>query len=224
VAYQSDLEDDFDIYVLNLASGQRTKLTDNDVWDRLPAWSPDGEWVIYSTDSNADGRFDLYRTRPDGTDTELVYSDGRRNSHARYSSDGRYIVFTSGKLISDETTWDIALLDTTTSGVKLLTDNDVRDASPVFSPDDERILFITTVNDNPVVASMDLDGNDRRIVYDGEARPWAASYSPDGKYIVVTVTIDGIDQLLLMEANGRYVQQITSDGGAYASWMSLGAR
>jgi len=219
VAYQSNRDGDFDIYVSNIVGGQLTKITDNDVWDRLPSWSPDGEWVLYSSDIRDDGTFDLYRTRSDGSDTELVYSDGRRNSHARYSPDGRYIVFTSGELLRDASTWEIVLLDTETGETTYLTDNDTRDASPSFSPDGERILFITTLGGDNAVGTMNLEGSERRILYDGSGIEWAASYSPDGDYVVVTVTIENQDQLLLMEADGSNVQQITSDGGAYASWI-----
>ena len=48
---------------------------------------------------------------------------------------------------------------------------------------------------------------------------WAASYSPDGAYIVFTSNADGADQLYLMTAGGGSPQQITSGGGLYASWI-----
>ncbi len=219
VAFQSDRDGDFEIYVVNSVGGQLRQITNNDIWDRLPAWSPDSEWIIYSSDRRGDGTFDIYRTRLDDLETELVYSDGRRNSHIRYSPDGRYIVFTSGSSLRDANTWEIVLLDTQTETIKFLTENDTRDASPSFSPDGERILFITTIGDDTAVASMNIEGSERRILYDGAGNEWAASYSPDGKFIIVTSNLEGDDQLLLMESDGSDVQQITSDGGAYASWI-----
>lgn len=219
VAFQSDRDGDFEIYVVNSVGGQLRKITNNDIWDRLPAWSPDSEWIIYSSDKRGDGTFDIYRTRLDDLETELVYSDGRRNSHIRYSPDGRYIVFTSGGSLRDANTWEIVLLDTQTKTTTFLTENATRDASPSFSPDGERILFITTIGDDTAVASMNIEGSERQILYDGAGNEWAASYSPDGNFIIVTSNLEGDDQLLLMESDGSDVQQITSDGGAYASWI-----
>ena len=219
ITFQSDRDGDFDIYVVNIVGGQLRKITDNNVWDRLPSWSPDSEWIVYSSDTRGDGTFDLYRIRVDGSNNEIIYSDGRRNSHVRYSPDGQLFVFTSGTDLRDASTWEIVLYDTEAQEATFLTQNDIRDSSPSFSPDGTRILFITTIGDDTAVATMNLEGADRKIIYDGVGNEWAASYNPDGQFIVVTSSVDGEDQLFLMEADGSNVQQITSAGGAFASWI-----
>ena len=66
---------------------------------------------------------------------------------------------------------------------------------------------------------MNLDGDDRRLLYTGPGRVWSANYSPDGRFIIATANVDGEDQLFLMDATGENAQQITSDGGSYASWI-----
>lgn len=221
VVFQSDRSGSFEIYVMNTGGGQIRQLTFNEHVDRLPSWSPDGEWIIYSSDPRGDGALDLYRVRPDGTDNQLVFSNNGRNSHARYSPDGRYIVFTTGADPQDSRTWEIAMLDTQNmeAGARLLTNNNVRDASPVFSPDGQTILYITFHQGDYAIATMNLDGSNQRILYDAPGFEWAAEYSPDGQFIIFTTTVNDEDQLFLMTADGSYVQQITSTGGAYASWI-----
>ena len=219
LAFQSDRDGDFEIYVSNRSGGQLRQLTVNAVWDRLAAWSPDGEWIIYSSDRRGDQTFDLYRIRPNGTEEQPIYSDGWRNSHARFSSDGQYIVFTSGPDVRDASTWEIRIYNLRTGGTKLLTENDVRDASPTFSPDSQRIIYVTTIGGVRSLASMNLDGENRSILFTGPGSVWSANYSPDGEFIVLTSTLNGRDQLFLMDAAGGNVQQITSSGGAYASWI-----
>ena len=81
---------------------QLHKITVNNVTDRLASWSPDGEWVIFSSDVRSDGNLDIYRVRPDGSDLQVVCSSAERKSHARYSPDGRQIVFTrSSKTVGE---------------------------------------------------------------------------------------------------------------------------
>lgn len=219
IAFQSDRDGDFDIYVMNTFGGQLTRVTDNALWDRLPGWSPDSDWLIFSSDVRGDENFDLYRVRPDGSDLQQVYSDGRRNSHARYSPDGEHIVFTSGDDQTDARTWEIVQLNVRTNQQRTLTENSVRDGSPLYSNDGEHILYITFTGESNAVMLMNADGTRARQIYDSPANEWAASFSPGDDFILITQA-DGVQsQLMLMRLNGETVQQITFDGGAYASWV-----
>ena len=219
IAFQSSRDGDEEIYVMNRLGGQLRQLTLNDRRDRLPAWSPDGEWIVYAHDARGDETYDLYRVRLDGSAAQPMYSDGWRNSHARYNHGGSLLVFTAGPELRDARSWELRLMELPGGATRLLTQNDVRDASPVFSPDGMRILYVTTIGGVRALASMDLAGGDRQILYSAPGSVWAASYSPDGHFIVVTATIDGLDQLLIMPAQGGAAQQITTAGGAYASWL-----
>ena len=219
IAFQSDVDGDFEVYLVNRLGGQLRQLTQNTLWDRLPSWSPDGNWIIYSSDARGDQTFDLYRVRSDGVEQLPEYSDGWRNSHARYSPDGNTIVFTAGAQVRDASTWEIRLLDRQSGNASLLTENDIRDASPVFSPHGQRIMYVTSISGVRALASMSPIGGDREVLFTGPGSVWAASFSPDGDFIVVTATRNGEDQLFLMDAAGGNVQQITSSGGAYASWI-----
>ncbi|MEO1289320.1 MAG: hypothetical protein AAFV93_16280 [Chloroflexota bacterium] len=220
IAFQSNREGNFEIYIVNRGGGQLQRLTFNDVTDRLPAWSPDGEWVLYSSEVE-EGIFEIRRVRIDDRTDEALISNGLYNGHARYSPDGRYIVYTTGANRQDAGTWEIALLDTTTGSTTLLSNNDVRDASPVFSPDGTQILYITynLENQSSGVAVMDIDGDNKQIIFDSDGSEWAASYSPDGQFIIFTSNATGSDELYLMTADGDGVQKFTDTGGNYASWI-----
>ena len=219
VAFQSNRDGDFDIYIMNTGGGQLQRMTFNTVNDRIAAWSPDGEWIIYTSDSEGDGLDELRRVSLDGQVDELILDNGQRIGHPRYSPDGRYIVFTIGPDPRNGATWEIGRLDTETDEVVLLTNNNVRDASPVYSPDGETILYITFDDSDNAIATMNSDGSNQQILYDTSGSDWAASYSPDGQYIVFTSNVTGDDQLYLMTAEGRSAQNITSDGGLYGSWI-----
>jgi Tol biopolymer transport system component len=189
------------------------------VVDRLASWSPDGQWIIFSSDVRSDGNLDIYRMRPDGSDLQVVYSSAERKSHPRYSPDGRYIVFTSGDQ-TDARTWEILRYDLENGSVTRLTTNETRDASPLYSPDGNSILYITTVSDGgQAIAVMDANGDNPRVIYNSPGADWAASYSPDGRFIAFSSNMNGGDRVFLMTSDGRNVQQVTSLEGTYPSWL-----
>lgn len=221
VVYQSDRDGDFDIYVLDLSSSNTTRLTDNNVTDRLPTWSPDGEWILYSSDTREDGNYDLLRVSAHGGPPEIVYSDGKRSSHARYSHDGRYLVFTNGES-GNAATWEILKMELATGTVQILTRNSVRDASPSFSPDDETIVYVTEGEGGAAVAIMNADGSGLpKVIYDGPGFEWGMDYSPNGKYIIFNSqeSRSGNSTLYLMRADGSGVVSIENGGGFYPGWM-----
>ena len=219
IAFQSDKDGDSDIYVMNSAGGVPTRLTENDFTDRLPSWSPDGQWIVYSSDVRSDGNYDLYRVRLDGSDNQAVFSNGKRNSHPRYSPDGSKLVFTSGSAL-DSSTWELVLLDLTTLQQVNLTENDQRDASPVFTPSGNRIMYITTTSNDRAIAIMDADGGNKQVLYDSSGSDWSASYSPDGRYIVFTSSVAGDDNIYLMRATGTNIQLIRAENAVYPSYIN----
>lgn len=221
IAFQSDRDGDFDIYIMNTGGGQLQRMTFNTVPDRIASWSPDGQWIVYSSDPDGNGFYELRRVTLDGLNDELILNNGQRIGHPRYSPDGRYIIFTTGTDPRNAGTWEIGRLDTETNELVMLTNNNTRDASPIFSLDGQTILYITFDGADNAIATMDINGNNQQILYDTTGNDWAASYSPDGQYIVFTSNVEGEDQLYLMTAAGRSAQSITSGGGLYASWIPL---
>ena len=49
VAFASDQDGDFEIYLANVFTGERQRVTDNEVDDRYLVWSPDGKWISYQS-------------------------------------------------------------------------------------------------------------------------------------------------------------------------------
>lgn len=89
------------VFILDLATGEETQLTQWDTPAGYPVWSPDGQWIVYTTyplnqfSSNAT-ESDLYRMRPDGSEVELLLaaSDELHPNQPRYTPDGDWIIFT----------------------------------------------------------------------------------------------------------------------------------
>jgi serine/threonine protein kinase len=219
IVFVSDRDGDWDLYLIESDGSNVRQLTRNTVTDRIPSWSPDGDWIVFSSDTRGDGSHDIYQIRPDGTDLRPVYSDGLRNSHPRWSIDDRYLVFTNGTPNEGET-WEIMRFDRRSSESVLLTNNLVRDWSPVLTPDGERILYLTSGEGEAAFALMSLEGDDFRILYDGPGYEWGGLYSPDMRFLLFTSDATGVDELYVRNNVTGEVLQVTTDGGSYASWLS----
>jgi Tol biopolymer transport system component len=78
-------------------SGER-RLTDPALVAGSPDWSPDGQWIVFSTHPlnvfQSGGSSNLYRVHPDGTGLEqLTAYTGVRATEPHYSPDGSWVVF-----------------------------------------------------------------------------------------------------------------------------------
>jgi eukaryotic-like serine/threonine-protein kinase len=84
-----------DIWVFDLARGNRLHLTLDAADDKAPRWSADGRWLMFS--SNRLGVDDIYKrlASGDGAD-ELVFASETHKSVNAWSLDGRFVVYDTG--------------------------------------------------------------------------------------------------------------------------------
>lgn len=98
IAFHSNMDGDFDIYIYNLAEDELTNITDNDVYDGNPVWSIDGRIAFVSNQHE------------DHTASPCIWSDGDITclpyfevDTPQWSPDGRYLVFDN---FNDIFVWD----------------------------------------------------------------------------------------------------------------------
>ncbi len=95
-----------DLWVLDANPGRPVRLTTDPADDSDPLWSPDGQWIAF-TSTRGSSR-DLYKRLSSGTGAdELLLRSPRTKYPNSWSSDGRNILFTSRE---DDTGWDIWVL------------------------------------------------------------------------------------------------------------------
>ena len=150
-------------------------------WESV-AWSPDGASLLlvgWPDGAGLDGRFDLYRARPDGTQLERLTNDAIREWQPSFSPDGSTILFARAATADEnDVNLDIYVMKTDGSNVRRITDESSFDGVPVWSPDGEWIAFTSdrdslrpATPEEPVgltsIYAMRPDGTSVRLLLDG---------------------------------------------------------
>ncbi len=69
IAFASDRDGDFEIYLTRVSTGEVQQVTDNAVDDRSPVWSPDGQWISYhSPHYSSPTHSGIFSTKVEGTE------------------------------------------------------------------------------------------------------------------------------------------------------------
>lgn len=109
LAFASDRNEYWDIYLLDLASGQVSRLTDTPAYDSSPRWSPDSQWIVF--DSYLDDNLEiLIASTVNVGETIRLTDDPACDQRPSWSPSGRQIAFASSRS-GDFEIW-IANLDT----------------------------------------------------------------------------------------------------------------
>lgn len=95
LAYVSDRDGDNAVWLLDLSTGQSTKLVDDvEGQDTQPAWTPDGEMLVFTSDREFE-RWQLFKYDfSTGTDTNLIRTDSV-DRNPTVSPDGEYVLATA---------------------------------------------------------------------------------------------------------------------------------
>jgi Tol biopolymer transport system component len=89
IAYDSRDEGQSRIYVVDLITRERRKLTGGSHDDVVPSWSADGKWVYFA--SNRTGEWNIWKVRAEGGDAVQLTRAG--GLHPFESADGKFVYF-----------------------------------------------------------------------------------------------------------------------------------
>jgi TolB protein len=139
IAFASDSDGDFDIYIVSLSGGLPQLLTRNDAEDRDPAWSPDGRAIAFASDQLTPGELEVWRMTPQGGDLKQLTENVNSSFSPAWSPDGQSIVFLSNRRVNT----DLYIMTADGAGEQavIVRDVEAEERDPAWSPDGKWIIF-----------------------------------------------------------------------------------
>ena len=136
IAFASDRDGDFEIYMINADGTSLVRLTESKGTDYPSSWSPDGRKLAFVSDRN--GSYNIYVMSVDGSEPTVQLTQGSEGiGSLNWSPDGRRIAFSSAR----DGNGEIYVVDPDGRNLVRLTNSDAHEYTPSWSPDGQQIVF-----------------------------------------------------------------------------------
>jgi eukaryotic-like serine/threonine-protein kinase len=212
-----------DIYLISTHGGELQRLTADA--RRIPslAWTADGREIVFS--SNRGGGFSLWRVAISGGTPERVAVTGQNTYSPAISRQGNRLVHNVSFL--DSNIWRIDnsnAADRQASPTRLISSSR-QDHSPQFSPDGEKIAFVSDRSGNEEIWLCERDGSHpvQLTFFEGTVAG-TPRWSPDGQQIVLDARPAGNADIYVVSAEGGKPRPVTNEPShdVMASWSRDG--
>lgn len=220
ITYTSYEDGNPDLFIYEVATGKRRKLSGRKGLNSGGNWSPQDKVVAFT--GSVDGDADIYLVNPDGEKVKPLIRGPGLDVDPTFSPDGKWMAFVSGRygnphIFRAELKWE-GESEIRVVADKRLTYAGWYNATPAWTPESDKIVFAGYDKDIDRfdMFMMNPDGTEleRLTIRSGDnERP---SFSPNGQMIVFQSNrtqgrdIKGISQLFVMNRDGSNQRQLNT--------------
>ncbi|MGB7630481.1 MAG: Tol-Pal system beta propeller repeat protein TolB [Candidatus Deferrimicrobium sp.] len=197
-----------ELYIVGMDGQDLRKVTDNRSFNLFPRWSPDGQWLAYT--SFRTGTPIVYlRNVATGAEKEVVRFGGSK-APGGFSPDGVWLY--AG--VSQSGNSDIYRVRVVGGAVEKVVEGWGLEVSPSPSPDGRRIAFVSDRGGSPQIYVKTIGVSGETRISNGASYATSPSWSPAGDRIAYTARAGGrfIVETVAPDGSGLREVASTTDG------------
>ena len=195
------------IYVQQVSSGERRRVSARAGINGAPAWSPDGHKLALTL--SRDGNLDIYTLDLGSQTLTRVTHDESIDTEPAWALDGRSIYFTSDRSGGPQI-YQVALDEARRA--ERVTFEGSYNARPRLSPDGTQLGMVTLDHGAYRIGTFDLKSRTVRVLSTSQ-QDESPSFAPNGAALIYGTKQGGRGALAIVSADGRYQQLLSSDSG-----------
>jgi len=195
------------VYVQQLASGQRSRVSARAGINGAPAWSPDGRKLALTL--SRDGNLDIYTLDLATQMLTRVTSDDAIDTEAEWSKDGQSLYFTSDRA-GNAQVYQVRLDEARRA--ERVTFTNGYNARPRMSPDGKQLALVTLDRGGYRIGVMDVASRNLRVLTNAR-QDESPSFAPNGALVIYATREGGRGALAFASSDGAFQQRLSSDQG-----------
>jgi TolB protein len=203
-AFGAEIEGRSGIFVMNADGTGRTRLTSG-VWDVDPHWSPDGQWLAYYSDEDAD----VWVVPSAGGEPRQLTSGTPNDFPRGWTPDGTGVIIQRSTGSVNQT----MIVPLAGGAPRPIIERGEASVTAALSPDGSQVAWLEQRQGQSTLWTRTLpDGAPRQLTTDGREfynseGPW----SPDGRFFLYGTTRSGTADLWVVEVATGEQRQLTTD-------------
>lgn len=194
------------IFVQEVYTGRRMRLTSFKGINGAPAWSPDGRYLAMTL--SKDGSPDIYVMNLNTRKLRQLTSHWSIDTEPAWSPDGRHIVFTSDRPGRPQ----IYRVPINGGTAERLTFEGEYNAKASYSPDGKHLVMVTRIQGQYRIATLDLQSMRLNVLTNGSLDE-SPSFAPNGSMVIYATTTAGRAELSAVSFDGRVRQRLAFQEG-----------